>query len=326
MRERLGRLIGPAARGMWVSTFHSMCVRILRADCERMGFSKGFTIYADDDSKRLVKEIMLEMDIDSKRFPVNALRNRISAAKNELIMPAQFEQQANDPIAKVAARVYTRLQERLKQANAFDFDDLLVYAWLLLKNHPDVLQAYQERFRYLLVDEYQDTNHAQYAITTLLAAGHKNIMVVGDDDQSIYSWRGADIRNILEFEQDYPSAHTVKLEKNYRSTATILAAANAVISNNNKRKDKKLVLRAKKARKCRSTWPATSVTRAVGLPAKSSVSTEAAPATTRLPCSTAPTRSPACLKICCCARAFPIASWAARGSSIAPESAMSWPT
>lgn len=240
MRERLGRLVGPAVRGMWVSTFHSMCVRILRADCELLGFSKGFTIYDDDDSKRLVKEIMYELDIDPKRFPVNALRNRISTAKNDLIMPGQFEDEANDPIAKVAARVYVKLQQRLKQANAFDFDDLLVYAWLLLKNYPDVLHAYQQRFRYLLVDEYQDTNHAQYAITTLLAAGAGNIMVVGDDDQSIYSWRGADIRNILEFEQDYPSAHTVKLEKNYRSTANILAAANAVIVNNVHRKDKKL--------------------------------------------------------------------------------------
>ncbi|WP_417144637.1 ATP-dependent helicase [Raoultibacter massiliensis] len=240
MRERLGALVGPAARGMWVSTFHSMCVRMLRADAERLGFTKAFTIYADDDSKRLFKDIMAELDIDPKRYPVNALRNRISTAKNELIVPGDFEVQAADPIAKVAARVYTRLQERLRAANAFDFDDLLLYAYLLLKNHPDVLDAYQDRFRYLMVDEYQDTNHAQYAITTLLAAKHKNIMVVGDDDQSIYSWRGADIRNILEFENDYPEAHTVKLEQNYRSVGNILAAANAVIANNQHRKSKKL--------------------------------------------------------------------------------------
>ncbi len=240
MRERLGALVGPAARGMWVSTFHSMCVRMLRADAERLGFTKSFTIYADDDSKRLFKDIMAELDIDPKRFPVNTLRNRISTAKNELIVPGDFEAQATDPIAKVAARVYTRLQERLRAANAFDFDDLLLFAYLLLKNHPDVLDAYQERFRYLMVDEYQDTNHAQYAITTLLAAKHKNIMVVGDDDQSIYSWRGADIRNILEFETDYPEAHTVKLEQNYRSVGNVLAAANAVIANNQHRKAKKL--------------------------------------------------------------------------------------
>ncbi|WP_418763052.1 ATP-dependent helicase [Enteroscipio rubneri] len=240
MRERLGGLVGPRARGMWVSTFHSMCVRILRADAERLGFTRNFTIYDTDDQKRLYKEIMAELDIDPKRFPVNALMNRISAAKNELVVPGDFEKEASDPVGKVAARVYIRLQERLKAANAFDFDDLLLYAYLLLKNHEDVRTAYQQRFRYLMVDEYQDTNHAQYAITKLLAEAHENIMVVGDDDQSIYSWRGADIRNILEFEQDYPRAHTVKLEQNYRSVGNVLAAANAVISNNQHRKAKKL--------------------------------------------------------------------------------------
>ena len=164
-------------------------------------------------------------------------------------MPGDFEKQATDPVGKVAARVYARLQERLKAANAFDFDDLLLYAYLLLKNHADVLDAYQERFRYLMVDEYQDTNHAQYAITVLLAAKHQNIMVVGDDDQSIYSWRGADIRNILEFEQDYPNAHTVKLEQNYRSVGNVLAAANAVIANNQHRKQKKLFTAAEDGEK-----------------------------------------------------------------------------
>lgn len=240
MRERLNGLVGPRCRGMWVSTFHSMCVRILRADAERLGLTKSFTIYDTDDQKRLYKEIMAELDIDPKRFPVNALMNRISTAKNELVVPSAFEKQANDPVGKVAARVYTRLQERLKAANAFDFDDLLLYAYLLLKNHEDVREAYQGRFRYIMVDEYQDTNHAQYSITGLLAEGHQNIMVVGDDDQSIYSWRGADLRNILEFEQDYPTAHTVKLEQNYRSVGNVLAAANAVIANNQHRKQKKL--------------------------------------------------------------------------------------
>lgn len=249
MRERLQGLVGPRSRGMWVATFHSMCVRILRADAERLGFSKSFTIYDVDDQKRLYKEIMAELDIDPKRFPVNALMNRISTAKNELIVPGNFEKEASDPVGKVAARVYTRLQERLKAANAFDFDDLLLYAFLLLKNHEDVLKAYQERFRYIMVDEYQDTNHAQYSITGLLAAGHENIMVVGDDDQSIYSWRGADLRNILEFEQDYPKAHTVKLEQNYRSVGNVLAAANAVISNNQHRKQKKLFTAAEDGEK-----------------------------------------------------------------------------
>lgn len=243
MRERLGGLIGPYSRGMWVSTFHSMCVRILRADCERLGFSQGFTIYDDDDSKRLVKHIYGELNLDEKRYPVAAIRNRISKAKNDLQVAEVYAEEAekgSDPVAKVAARVYTRLQERLRQLNAFDFDDLLLYTWLLLKNHSDVLAAYQQRFLYILVDEYQDTNHAQYALTQLLAAANQNIMVVGDDDQSIYSWRGADLRNILDFEKDYPNAHVVKLEENYRSMGNILDAANAVIANNITRKPKKL--------------------------------------------------------------------------------------
>lgn len=240
MRERLQSLIGGGARGMWVSTFHSMCVRILRTDCERVGFAKGFTIYDDSDSKRLVEQIMDELNIDKKRYPIPALRNRISQAKNDLQVAEVFAEKTSDQVGQVAARVYTRLQERLRQLNAFDFDDLLLYTWLLLKNHPDVLAAYQNRFRYLMVDEYQDTNHAQYVLTQLLAAAHKNIMVVGDDDQSIYSWRGADLRNILDFEKDYPEARVVKLEENYRSMGNILATANAVIANNLTRKPKKL--------------------------------------------------------------------------------------
>lgn len=240
MRERLQSLIGGGARGMWVSTFHSMCVRILRTDCERVGFAKGFTIYDDSDSKRLVEQIMDELNIDKKRYPIPALRNRISQAKNDLQVAEVFAEKTSDQVGQVAARVYTHLQERLRQLNAFDFDDLLLYTWLLLKNHPDVLAAYQNRFRYLMVDEYQDTNHAQYVLTQLLAAAHKNIMVVGDDDQSIYSWRGADLRNILDFEKDYPEARVVKLEENYRSMGNILAAANAVIANNLTRKPKKL--------------------------------------------------------------------------------------
>ena len=238
MRERLAQLVGTRSRGMWVSTFHSMCVRMLRADAERLGFTKNFTIYDTDDLKRLYKDIMAELNIDPKRFPVNQLMNRISQAKNDLVTPGNFD--AHDPVGKVAERVYERLQERLRAANAFDFDDLLLYGYLLLKNHEDVRRAYQDRFRYLMVDEYQDTNRAQYAITQLLAAKNRNIMVVGDDDQSIYSWRGADLRNILEFESDYPEAKVVKLEQNYRSVGNILAAANAVIANNQHRKEKRL--------------------------------------------------------------------------------------
>ena len=240
MRERLGQLMGGYVRGMWVSTFHSMCVRILRSDCERLGFAPGFTIYDDSDSKSLVKRIMAELNIDPKRYPESMVRNRISKAKNELVTPEVFEDRYKDSTAQVVGRIYKVLQERLRALNAFDFDDLLLYTYLLLKNHKEVLEVYQDRFRYLLVDEYQDTNHAQYALTQLLAAKHRNIMVVGDDDQSIYSWRGADLSNILDFEKDYPEAHVVKLEENYRSTGNILAAANAVIENNLMRKRKTL--------------------------------------------------------------------------------------
>ena len=209
MRERLGRLVGQRSRGMWVSTFHSMCVRILRQDAERLGFTNSFTIYDTDDMKRLYKEVMAELDINPKVFPLNTLMNRISDGKNKLQVPSEFAKAATDPVGKVAARVYTRLQERLKAANAFDFDDLLLYAYLLLKHHEDVREAYQQRFRYIMVDEYQDTNHAQYAITMMLVGPEKNIMVVGDDDQSIYSWRGADITKIFKFEQDFPNASVV---------------------------------------------------------------------------------------------------------------------
>ncbi len=240
MRERLGSLVGPAAGGMWVATFHSMCVRILRAHADVLGYTSNFTIYDDSDTKSLIKDVMAELSLDPKIWPVNSIRNIISQAKNDLLVPSVFEQDAKDPLSKKTAQVYTLYQARLKQANAFDFDDLLLYTHLLFKHHPDILAAYQKRFRYILVDEYQDTNRAQYVICKALAEQHKNIMVVGDDDQSIYSWRGADIRNILEFERDYSNAKIIKLEQNYRSVATILNAANAVIAHNEKRKEKKL--------------------------------------------------------------------------------------
>ncbi len=240
MRERLSALVGGYARSMWVLTFHAMCVRMLRADGELLGYGRNFTIYDDDDAKRLVKEVMSELEIDDKRYPINALRGRISSAKNELVGATEFASKAFTPLDKAAGRIFARYQERLLQANAMDFDDLLVNAYRLLKEHEPVRAAYAERFRYISVDEYQDTNHAQYQITQLLASAHGNLMVVGDDDQSIYSWRGADIRNILEFEKDWPAAKVVKLEENYRSTARILAAANAVVANNESRKPKTL--------------------------------------------------------------------------------------
>ena len=240
MRERLNALVGSRSRGMWVATFHAMCVRILRADAERLGFSKNFTIYDTDDQKRLYKEIIATLNLNPKVFTPNMLSNQISAAKNDLRLPGDLESDEKNPFIKTTAQVYRMYQDRLRAANAFDFDDLLLYTYLLFKHNSDILKAYQERFRYILVDEYQDTNKAQYKITKLLADGYENLMVVGDDDQSIYSWRGADITNILNFEQDYPNAHVVKLEQNYRSVGNVLAAANAVIANNQHRKAKKL--------------------------------------------------------------------------------------
>lgn len=240
MRERLLKILPYGTRGMWVCTFHAMCVRILREDAHLLGFRPNFSIYDDDDSKRLVKQIMLDFEIDPKRFPLNGIRSRISSAKNALVLPDEYEQMATIPETMVAARVYRELQVRLERANAMDFDDLLINTYKLFKSQPVVLGRYQNRFLHISVDEYQDTNHVQYEITNMLAARNRNLMVVGDDDQSIYSWRGADIQNILDFEKDYPDAHVVKLEQNYRSTGHILNAANAVVSHNSRRKSKRL--------------------------------------------------------------------------------------
>lgn len=239
MRERLAAAVPGGIRGMWVCTFHAMCVRMLREDGELLGYTGSFSIYDDDDSKRLVKTIMGHYDIDPKQYPINAIRARISNAKNAMVGPDELES-SSSPLDQKAARVYRELDRRLARANAMDFDDLLIKAFELLSKHPDVLAKYQERFRQISVDEYQDTNGVQYALTNLLAGRYRNLMVVGDDDQSIYSWRGADIKNILSFEQDYPDAKVVKLEQNYRSTGHILNAANAVVSHNSKRKPKRL--------------------------------------------------------------------------------------
>ena len=239
MRDRIGQIV-PDTRGMWVCTFHAMCVRMLRDDAELIGYRQNFSIYDDDDSKRLVRQIMVDLDVDQRRFTLPAIRSRISSAKNALVSPDEMTSQAEDAFERAAARVYQELQRRLERACAMDFDDLLVNAYKLLSRNDRLLDAYQERFTYICVDEYQDTNHVQYAITNLLAKKYQNLMVVGDDDQSIYSWRGADITNILAFEQDYPDARVVKLEQNYRSTGHILAAANAVVAHNSRRKDKRL--------------------------------------------------------------------------------------
>jgi DNA helicase-2/ATP-dependent DNA helicase PcrA len=217
-----------------------MCVRILRAHGQLLDYSPGFSIYDDDDSKRLVKEIMADLGVNAKAFSLATVRSRISSAKNELISPKDYASSAHRPLEKACARVYRELERRLRLADAMDFDDLLFNCWRLLASNPEVLDAYQERFHYISIDEYQDTNHAQYCIAQLLAAKYQNLMVVGDDDQSIYSWRGADLRNILEFEQDYPAAKVLRLEQNYRSTSSILDAANSIIAHNRSRKPKRL--------------------------------------------------------------------------------------
>lgn len=240
MRERLAALIPSGTRGMWVCTFHAMCVRMLREDADLLGYTGQFTIYDDDDSKRMVRDIMQALGIEQKQFPINMIRSKISSAKNAMIGPEDMLKSADSPNDKKAAQVYLELERRLRAANAMDFDDLLVRALELLRTRSEVLDKYQERFRYISVDEYQDTNHVQYEIANLLAAKYQNLMVVGDDDQSIYSWRGADITNILDFEKDFKDCKTVKLEQNYRSTGHILSAANAVVRHNSQRKDKRL--------------------------------------------------------------------------------------
>lgn len=240
MRERLAALIPSGTRGMWVCTFHAMCVRMLREDADLLGYTGQFTIYDDDDSKRMVRDIMQALGIEQKQFPINMIRGKISSAKNAMIGPEDMLKSADSPNDKKAAQVYLELERRLRAANAMDFDDLLVRTLELLRTRPEVLDKYQERFRYISVDEYQDTNHVQYEIANLLAAKYQNLMVVGDDDQSIYSWRGADITNILDFEKDFKNCKTVKLEQNYRSTGHILSAANAVVRHNSQRKDKRL--------------------------------------------------------------------------------------
>ncbi|VWL94026.1 ATP-dependent DNA helicase PcrA [Collinsella aerofaciens] len=240
MRERLAALIPSGTRGMWVCTFHAMCVRMLREDADLLGYTGQFTIYDDDDSKRMVRDIMQALGIEQKQFPINMIRSKISSAKNAMIGPEDMLKSADSPNDKKAAQIYLELERRLRAANAMDFDDLLVRTLELLRTRPEVLDKYQERFRYISVDEYQDTNHVQYEIANLLAAKYQNLMVVGDDDQSIYSWRGADITNILDFEKDFKDCKTVKLEQNYRSTGHILSAANAVVRHNSQRKDKRL--------------------------------------------------------------------------------------
>lgn len=241
MRERVNNMSGPAAKDVWLFTFHAFCARFLRMEIDKLpGYGGNFAIYDTADSQNLIKQILKEMNLDDKRFQPSGILSRISNAKNALQNAAAFARQAGDFYEQKVADIYSRYEQKLQLNNALDFDDLLMLSIKLLQENKEVREKYQDRFDYLLVDEYQDTNHAQYLLTKFLAAKHRNICVVGDADQSIYGWRGADIQNILDFEKDYPDAKVIKLEQNYRSTQIILDAANAVIENNTGRKPKNL--------------------------------------------------------------------------------------
>ncbi len=241
MRDRASKLVGAGGSDIWVSTFHSMCVRILRKDIDRIGFTSNFSILDSGDQLSVIRGCMKDLNIDTKKFEPKAVQAVISSAKNELIDPVRFETKAgSDYFQKVASDVYKMYQKRLRSNNSLDFDDLIMSTIQLFTDVPEVLDFYQNKFRYIHVDEYQDTNRAQYMLCRMLADKHHNICVVGDSDQSIYRWRGADISNILNFEEDYPEARTILLEQNYRSSSNILNAANAVIGQNTGRKDKRL--------------------------------------------------------------------------------------
>ncbi len=238
LKERVGHQVGARARLMWVSTFHSSCLRLLRAEHEHAGLKSSFSIYDADDSRRLMQIVARELDLDPKRYPARGLAAQVSNLKNELIGPDDFE--PHGPMQRSLGEAYTLYQQRLQQAHALDFDDLIMRTVHLLQGKPEVAEKYRRRFKHVLVDEYQDTNHAQYVLIKELVGETGELCVVGDADQSIYAFRGATIRNILEFERDYPDAKTILLEQNYRSTQTILSAANAVIDRNSDRKPKRL--------------------------------------------------------------------------------------
>ncbi|HEY8639371.1 MAG TPA: UvrD-helicase domain-containing protein, partial [Solirubrobacterales bacterium] len=240
MRERVERLVGRATRAMWVMTFHSACARIMRAEAERLGYSRNFTIYDEADSLRMVKRCMEELEVDPKRYPPRAIRSQISGAKNKLLDAAEFQQTQGSVFEETAGDVYALYERRMLEANAMDFDDLLVRTVNVLELFEPARDRWRRAFGQVLVDEYQDTNRAQYRLLQLLAEEHRNLFVVGDDAQSIYGFRHAEIRNILDFERDFPDASTVMLEQNYRSTQTILSAANALIAKNRENRPKKL--------------------------------------------------------------------------------------
>ncbi|MEE1327968.1 MAG: UvrD-helicase domain-containing protein, partial [Oscillospiraceae bacterium] len=243
LKERLSVLLGPEAQDIWAMTFHSACCRILRREIERMGYTRSFTIYDTTDSERIMKDIIKDMGLDDKTFPAKYVLAAISKEKDRMVSAEEMldrAERSGDIRALHVARAYEKYQTRLKDNNALDFDDIIYVTVQLLLQNEDLRRHYQRKFRYVLVDEYQDTNHMQYLLTSLLAGGYENICVVGDDDQSIYRFRGATIENILNFEKQYRASRTIRLEQKYRSTQSILNAANAVISHNLGRKGKRL--------------------------------------------------------------------------------------
>lgn len=240
MKVRVSDLVKDGGEDVWVSTFHSMCVRILRREIDRIGYSQNFTIAASSEQKTLMNRVLKKINLDTKKFPVNAILSEVSQAKNELISDREYAENATTFWQKTVAKCYLEYQQELRKAETLDFDDLIMLTVRLFREHDEVLAYYQRRFQYIHVDEYQDTNHAQYQLVDLLAKRFNNICVVGDADQSIYGWRGADMNNILDFEKDYPNAKSIFLEQNYRSTKNILQAANTVIKNNVNRKEKNL--------------------------------------------------------------------------------------
>ena len=333
MGERVDRLLGHSSLAKpLIATFHSLCVRMLRRDIEALkvggeGLTRSFAIYDENDQQGIVKQIMRRMGLDTKQLTPRTVLGRISWAKNHMVDPQEYYLGSKDPNSERIAHIYKGYQAELRKNNALDFDDLLLEAVRLLKVSSEVRERYQRRYRYLLVDEYQDTNRPQYELMKLLAGEHKNVCAVGDEDQSIYSWRGADIRNILEFEKDFPNARIVRLEQNYRSTQIILEAAGAVVANNLRRKGKKLwtdrqggcadrLLRSARRRK-RSALHRRPDS---GVPARSGLGEAQGAGSATARCFIAPTRSRGWLKRRCAATTSATPWWAASAFTSAPRS------
>ena len=320
MKSRLQNMVGAVARDLWVGTFHAMCVRILRRDGSRIGIAPTFAVIDDADQRQLIREILDDLDYDERQLTPGACLAEIDKAKNALVWPSEYAQKQTSFLGERLANVYTEYQRRLNESNSLDFDDLIVRTIDLLERDKTVREKYQRKFEYVLVDEYQDVNAAQYRLVALLAAHHGNITVVGDDDQSIYSWRGSDYRMILRFEEDFPGAAVFKLEENYRSTGRILDAANTLVANTVPGPRRSFLPRAATATRLRFIRRPPSATRLATSSKRSRASCARALPTATLSFSIAPTRSRAFSKRRCSPRGSPIASSAASVSTHAPRS------